>query len=342
MSELVSFTHQGLSWQVLPGYREQLFAGGELPLAQWLARGQARIIKQAPHRTIFHVTLPGLSCYIKHYPLQDVRSWFRQLVRPAKARTEYRRALDVARCGVPTFVPLALGERLSLLGTGESYLVTRELDGAEPLQYFLDHTLPTRSGCQRSRLCQDIARELGRLLAHMHDAGIRHDDLHAGNLLIRLDADSRPHLFLIDLHAVRLGPALSWPRRRDNLVLINRFFSWRASRADRLRFWKAYCAHSVQGGWKTPAQGNPSFRAQLKRAAREVEQRTWESNLSFWRKLDRRCLGTNRYFRRLSEAGAVGHVSANLDPAFLESLLADPDAPFARANAAIRSPLPTG
>ena len=62
---------------------------------------------------------------------------------------------------------------------------------------------------------------LGHLLADMHDAGIVHHDLHPGNVLLQLDEEDRPRLFLIDLQAVRLGPPLPWRASRDNVVILN-------------------------------------------------------------------------------------------------------------------------
>jgi len=50
----------------------------------------------------------------------------------------------------------------------------------------------------------------------------------------------------------------------------------------------------------------------------------------FWRHRDRRCLGSNRSYRRLHAGGMVGHAVTDLDAKALAALLADPDAPFAK------------
>src|SRR5205823_6880590 len=100
---------------------------------------------------------------------------------------------------------------------------------------------------RQARLRQRMAFELGQLIARMHDAGIRHNDLHPANILVRLEEDDQLTLFLIDLNAVRLGLPLSWKQSRQNLVILNRWFVLRASRSDRYRFWKAYRNHRQQG-----------------------------------------------------------------------------------------------
>jgi tRNA A-37 threonylcarbamoyl transferase component Bud32 len=298
-------------------YREQLLGPDGLRLDAWLRAGLAHVVKQAPHRAVYHVTLPGLNLYVKHYPLTDKRSWLRQMVRPSKARSEYDRALAVAARGVPTYVPLAVGEQGLGGQPGDSFLITLSLEGTVPLHVYLRTTFATLSRTQQTHLRQRLAGELGSLLARMHDAGIRHDDLHAGNLLIQGDAAGPLTLHVIDLHAVHLGRPLRWRASRDNLVLLNRWFVLHAGRSDRQRFWKAYIQNR-----STLTPGDPAERA------KDLERRTWRSNLNFWRLRDRRCLGTNRYFRRFSSSAVVGHAVRDLDDGTLAGLVANPDGPF--------------
>ena len=68
-----------------------------------------------------------------------------------------------------------------------------------------------------------LAEALGCFLARTHRAGVRHDDLHPGNLLVRTE-DGKVELYLIDLHCVRLSKALSWKLSQENLVILNRWF----------------------------------------------------------------------------------------------------------------------
>jgi hypothetical protein len=77
------------------------------------------------------------------------------------------------------------------------------------------------------------------------------------------------------------------------------------------------------------------------RAPRELEEHTLASNLRFWRRLDRRCLGANRYFRRLRAGAVTGHAVADLDPEALAPLLADPDGPFCRTDVTVLKDSPT-
>ena len=82
---LVVLNAGGLRWRVTPECRDRLFGPEGLRLQEWLARGQAALVKHGSHRQVYRVNLPGLSFYLKHNRVRDVRTWVRQLVRPSTA-----------------------------------------------------------------------------------------------------------------------------------------------------------------------------------------------------------------------------------------------------------------
>jgi tRNA A-37 threonylcarbamoyl transferase component Bud32 len=351
MPDPISVTAGGVRWQIPPRWRDCLLGPDGLRLPEWLAAGQARLVKQGPHRTVYHVTLPELDFHLKHYPLADGRAWLRGLVRPSKARTEYEQALAVAARGVPTFEPLALGETCGL-GPCSSYLLTLTLPGAMPLSSFVEMVLSTCDPLRQARLRQRLAVALGRFLAHMHQVGVLHHDLHPGNILLRLDAHDGaldlPTLYLIDLHDVHLDGRLSWGASRANLVVLNRWFMLRSNRTDRLRFWHAYEEARRQAGGDVPgvhasANGKGTGDANhgtTRKTIRDLERRSLASNVQFWRRLDRRSRSKSRHFRRLSTPEVSGHAVADLPAEALAPLLANPDAPFESPGAVVlkRSP----
>src|SRR5262249_14999382 len=147
-----------------------------LRLDEWLSTGQAHVVKHAPHRTVYQVRLPGLHFFLKHN---------RRGGRPGKALAEYDRALQLSGRQVPTCSPLAAGIPERGLG-GDSYLLTHALEETVQLDRFLERELPTWAAPRRTRLRQRVAVALGELLARMHDAGLVHQDLHPGNILLQL------------------------------------------------------------------------------------------------------------------------------------------------------------
>jgi tRNA A-37 threonylcarbamoyl transferase component Bud32 len=331
--QLAELSAGGVQWRVLPEVREVLFGPDGFRLKEWQRRGLARVIKHGPHRTVYHIVLPQLSFYLKHYRLVGLRACLRELVRPAKARMEFDRALAVAARRVPTIHPLAIGVGRRPGTLGDSFLVTRGLENTETVSAFVEKTLPRLEPIRQTRLRQRLARALGRFVARLHEAGIVHRDLHAANLLLRLEPGDQPSLHLIDLHAVHLKRPLGWRLSRDNLVLLNRWFVLRAGRADRRRFWRAYCqarfAAAGTGGKAIVIGERPLPLAEL---ARDLEKRTWQSNLRFWKSRDRRCLKSNRYYQRLRSSSATGWAVRDLSVSALSELLADPDQPFRKAG----------
>jgi tRNA A-37 threonylcarbamoyl transferase component Bud32 len=319
----VALTTAGAAWQAVPELIDRGVIGPDGPrLAEWLATGEAIVIKQAPHCTVYRVVMPGLDFHVKHYHPADARSRARSLLRASKAKSEAERTREAAARGVPTLEPLAVGE-----SSEGSYLLTRTVPDAQTLTAFLEEELPRFTAQRQARIRQRLAVALGRFLARMHDAGVVHDDLHPGNLLVRVGADEEAELTLIDLYAVRMGAPLDGPRSRDNLVVLNRWFILRSARSDRLRCWLAY----------QKARGLTSSRQTI----RNLENSTLLSNLHFWRAKDRRCLGGNRWFRRIHSAVASGAAAADMDLADLAPLLADPDEPFRRADVVVLKDSPS-
>jgi tRNA A-37 threonylcarbamoyl transferase component Bud32 len=328
LQRLTQFSVAGFRWSLMPDLQAQLLDDQGLRLAEWLQSGQARVVKQGPHRIVYRVELPGLCFYVKHNFIHDQRAWFRQLVRPSKARIEFDRVLAATQRGIPTIFPLALAEQETNVGSGESILITQSLEDCIPLHFFLAAVLPTFAEPRAARLRQHLAFELGRLVARIHEAGILHHDLHAGNLLVRVSADDRVQLFVIDLLAVKMGPPLDWKRSRENLVMINCWFTFRVNRADRLRFWKAYFEARALGTWQRDKYGTKLYTHGLP----EIEELSWQRNLRFWHRRDKRCLHNCRYYHRIKGPGVAGHAVTEIDAANLAELLNDPDAPFRQVS----------
>jgi len=112
--------------------------------------------------------------------------------------------------------------------------------------------------------------------------------------------------------------------------VFNRYFVLRAGRADRFRFWRAYQAIAAGAVSVPPAL-----------AARQIEQLTERSNSRFWKARDARSLRSNRYYATIRSHSLCGHVVRDFDPAALAPLLADPDAPFCRADVRVLKDSPS-
>lgn len=290
-------------------------------VAGWVRDGRAEVVKGAAHRTVYRVPLPGGTVYVKHCRVTGPRAWAREVLRPAKARLEFENALALRERGIAAVVPLAWGSPDSPW-PGESYLVTRGRDGAVPFLHFVDRVMPALPAAVQLGVRRHLALMLGRFMAALHDVGVAHPDPHPGNILVELPPSHVPQFALIDLHAVRIGRPLTWAESRANLVLFNRWFQMRASRADRLRFW-----HSYRRSRRTLPTARPDREGD---EACSVERGTLASNLRFWAGREPRCVGKNRYFRPVRRGSVRGFAVRDLPDEAVKELLADPDAPFTR------------
>ncbi len=331
MSTLLARLHKieaaGIRWHIQPGWEERLLGPRGLRLDEWLRCGQAQIVKEGPHRTVYRIYLADACLYLKHYRLADLAARLRQLIRPAKAMREFHHALALSERAVPTVLPLAMGERIGSRGSRESFFITRGLEEVQPLGRYLETDLPLLSEAEQTHARHQVAAALGVFVARLHEAGIVHHDLHVANVMIRHE-ESGPALFLLDLDAVRLSAPLSWRASRDNLVLLNRYFSLRVNRSDRVRFWHAYCRTRSAGSGPRGIFGPGCHPRPAADLAAQVEAKTWLSNVEFWRRRDRRCCRTNRYYYRFNHGPYSGHATADVGRGDLTQLLADPLAVF--------------
>jgi len=295
---------------------EALFGSAAPDLDSWLASGLAVPVKSGPHRTVYRVALPGGTVYVKHCRVSGPRAWARELLRPPKARLEFENAARLTALGIGAAVPLAWGASASAW-PGESFLVTRDLAPSVPLTDYLEGPFGGLPPVTRGRVRRQLARGLGLFLALLHDRGVAHPDPHPGNLVVEVPPSLVPHFALLDVHAVRFGAPLSWAESKSNLVLYNRWFSMRGTRADRARFLRAYrmarTAVNVPEG-----------------AAKEIEHQTGASNRRFWLARTARYAGTHRSIKKVRGRRARGLAVRDLPPDFVRALLNDPDAVFAR------------
>jgi tRNA A-37 threonylcarbamoyl transferase component Bud32 len=308
----------GRAWHLSPE-GAALFGAAGPALDSWLADGPAAVVKHGSHRSVYRVALPSGAVYVKHCRINGPRAWAREVMRPPKARLEFENAARLLSLGIGAAVPLAWGASDGPW-PGASFLVTRDLAPAVPLTEFLERRLPAFAPEGRCRVRRQLARGLGRFLARLHDCGVAHPDPHPGNLAVELPASLVPHFSLLDVHAVRFGPPLTWAESRANLVLYNRWFQIRATAADRARFWREYrlARHTLT----TPGEGRAG--------AADLERATRASNRRFWLARTERYKGTHRSVRRVRAGGVRGLAVRDLPEDFLRELAADPDAAFAR------------
>ncbi len=247
---------------------------GEAPLSP------GTVIKHGPHRTVRRLEVSGREFYFKQFHLPDWRTRIRHLLRGNQARWEWSRFQLAVHHEIPTADVVAVGHDTSW--GGASGLITRGLSSAVSLDQWIENpTSEFRIACRRR-----LAELLGGLTGRMHRQGVTHLDFHAGNILIRRDAEDW-NVWIVDLSPMRFGPApSSLAARGQNLGRLRHSLLRHVSRTDEAVFFEAY--------WKEI--GSPADHQRAKRQAvmRELSERCEAVARTCWEQMDRKWARGNR------------------------------------------------
>lgn len=301
-------------WQISPGWEGLLIGPQGLRLDEWLQTGQAQVVKDGAHRTVYRVDLPERTLFLKHNRCRHWTTVVGHLLRASSSRREWQKTRELERRHIPTAAPVAVGEQRRGLVL-DNYFVSEGIPGAQSLEDYAIGTLPTLDASLRCKRRSALLAAVARLAAAAHLSGVFHTDLHAGNILIA-DAEStaepEPRLYLIDLPNVQFSGPLGWPRSRDSLVMLASGWLNRLSRVDRWRFWKAYLA------------ARPDLQLDVREAAAETERCTLEYARRILHRRDKRAVNTNRDFYKIERRGGVAHAVTSLAADELKALMDDP------------------
>ena len=208
-------------------------------LRQTSDRDAVRVVKRGPHRTVYRVAGAGGGVYVKHFHPRGWFNWLKHLVRATRAEHEAEVATVLADRGLPVPEVLAWGRRHRLGSPCESVLVTREVPGAVALEDW-PGLLRGLSPRERVEARHKVAEAVGSLVGRLHRAGVRHRDLHAGNVLVSRPAPGASQLTLIDLQAIHFGPVPAAGGWVSPPAALHLALTGQTSAADRLRFWRAF------------------------------------------------------------------------------------------------------
>jgi serine/threonine protein kinase len=305
--------------EVLPDWQALLWGPDGLRLDQWLRDGQARLIKQGPRRAVYRVDAAQQKLYVKHYRSLGWWQAIGQVFRASASRREFQRAREALHRQIPTAAPVAWFESRRGGLVYDSFLVTRAIDGACSLDEFVQSVLPRLDSRTAVRYRHQLAAGLARLCATAHRRGVDHDDLHAGNVLVRLEASANldgersPALYLIDLPGVRLSRALSRRRTIASLTMLGAALADIATPSDTWRFWKTYLAERPELEWG-------DSRGIARRVAAAIPGR----RRRVARSRDKRALRSNRDFQRRRHDHTSGLAVRDISDDQFEGLLTNP------------------
>jgi heptose I phosphotransferase len=171
--------------------------------------------------------------YIKRHGRSSLKEYLKPLFRLTwpilGARNEWNAIIDFHRIGIPTMVPVAVGQSGS-----DSFLITESLENCDKLSNILtdsrDSTVPHLSLRQISVTVANLART-------MHNSGLHHQDFYLGHLM---QSQTTPEtIYIIDLGRVQKQTPLSQRWIIKDLAQLN-FSASKVPLFERLRFLREY------------------------------------------------------------------------------------------------------
>lgn len=198
----------------------------------------ARVLRNKRNR-VWTVPSPwdaGQKLVVKHFrPARGLRGWL-QRSKPNKALRSWNGAHELVRRGIPTPRPIAWLEHPRDPRASESYYLCEAFEGGSSARqafYAFNEGASEFLGITASKLY----REIGGVVARMHQRGIFFRDLSAGNLLLRRMKNGNIEFSLIDTARARIGTRhLSLRQRLADLMRLCHPLNWR----ERERFLPLY------------------------------------------------------------------------------------------------------
>ncbi|GAB6099420.1 hypothetical protein JCM16358_12990 [Halanaerocella petrolearia] len=150
---------------------------------------------------------------VKKFNLVRKYDKFRFCFLNSKAVRSLRLALGMQEVGIKTPKPLAvIEERGNFNQLIYSYFITEYVDhDYNLLDIVKDYDHPER------KKLKDLLPLIAQDIKLMHDAGIIHNDLHAGNILVK-EREPQPEFYYIDLNRGRIKDELSIKARMKDLA----------------------------------------------------------------------------------------------------------------------------
>ena len=269
------------------------------------------VLKQGRARIVWVEEVSGAPYCFKEYLCAKATDRIAAAIRGTRARREWERLKRLFESSVPVPQPILWADTPGAGG----WVVTRYLTNTLPLSEAVE-----RKGEFTPEARRRVAERLGDALGRMHRAGARHDDLHPGNILVRMEP-THPEPFLVDLHQVALRRSFSWGARLRNLGRLLGGLQDKLEPSSKQRSLKSYL--ETLSDWNPPFEVEREARRSMGNAIEKFARRDFEKR---WRKRLDKCQEAGKRFHRARAKEYTGWVRAEWDSPELLSRLENPNA----------------
>ena len=284
----------GVRWTVREGYES---VADKMNLNDFLSDLNGKrynLVKKNRVRSVITMPVSDVSVngiYIKYFKRDGFRDYVKYLFVPTRAMTEWKVGNALLSRNINTALPLAISE-----GKKRLYLITEAVTNSEDV---MDYCQTTYEGCLTAEEESEKKRLLNKLagfIREIHDKGVCHYDLHAGNILIKF-RNSQSHsihdsdLYLMDLHSVRILKNMSFRKRLHNLAQIFNSLSSILTKTDKLDFLRSYGGNVL------------SSTADESELIRQIESQSSKIRDIHYRSRLKRCLKESSSFSKKKIAG---------------------------------------
>jgi len=309
--ELSASSRPGAVLRVNPACDARNYFDSESPQWQRLEFDpRATLIKQGKNRSVWRVVFRGEAVYAKVF---DDRAWslssfIKRILGAHPARREWRALMKMECRSVPAIRAIGLAKYGRVGAVNRMVLLTQGIEMSKTLMNIWEETGRSvdREAITRRR---SIVIAVAELWAVSHLRGYVHPDPHPANVLIqKTSGESHATAFFLDPTP---GPwpgfgagAVSLKTSLRSLAMLDQYFHRRASRSDRLRFWREYWLRRKE------LLSSSTERLLLADFVRSRETH----NLILARRRDRRLSGDGKYFDRVHLGGGwSGRVALRLE-----------------------------
>jgi tRNA A-37 threonylcarbamoyl transferase component Bud32 len=179
--------------------------------------------------------------YLKRFNAFGWRYRFGSLFFASAALRSLRGAHVLMEAKIPSARAIAAVEFRRCGMLTKSFFLTDEIVAGQTSNDYWRKELQTASGEGAARRRQNFLQRLATLFRSLHDSNIYHKDLKDTNILVTPGDDHQAEaVFLLDLEGIRRHRRLSWQRRINNLVQLNRTLGLYLRRIDKCVFAKYY------------------------------------------------------------------------------------------------------